>query len=152
MLSGYRLMWMMVLFDLPTVTEKERRAANRFRNFLLDQGFERCQLSVYLRFCAGKEQTQVYSKRIQKALPEAGNVQIICFTDKQYENIVSFQGPIRQPAIRIRCNTLYSDIAAVIFSSVAISRSEPVSKLDRRGSIVADGRSGSNRNAPTRGW
>ena len=98
MLSGYRLMWMMVLFDLPTLTEKERKAANKFRNFLLDQGFERCQLSVYLRFCAGKEQTQVYIRRIRKALPESGNVQILCFTDKQYENIVSFQGPRRQPA------------------------------------------------------
>lgn len=98
MLSGYRLMWMMVLFDLPTLTAKERRAANKFRNFLLDQGFERCQYSVYLRFCAGKEQSQVYSNRIQKALPESGNVQILCFTDKQYENIVNFQGTRRQPA------------------------------------------------------
>ena len=98
MLSGYRLMWMMVLFDLPTLTEKERRDANKFRKFLLDQGFERCQLSVYLRFCAGKEQAQVHSKRIQAALPKSGNVQIICFTDKQYENIVSFDGPRQRPA------------------------------------------------------
>ena len=55
-LSGYRLMWMMVLFDLPTLTKKERRAASGFRNYLLDQGFEMAQYSVYMRFCAGKEQ------------------------------------------------------------------------------------------------
>ena len=96
MLSGYRLMWMMVLFDLPVLTKRERRAATRFREFLLDQGFDRCQLSVYLRFCAGKEQAQVYTKRVQAALPEAGNVQIVYFTDKQYENIVSFDGPRRR--------------------------------------------------------
>ena len=90
-------MWMMVLFDLPTLTEKERRAANKFRNFLLDQGFDRCQLSVYLRFCAGKEQTQVYTRRVQSALPPSGNVQIMYITDKQYENIVSFSGPKRNP-------------------------------------------------------
>ena len=98
MFSGYRLMWMMVLFDLPVLTDKERRDANNFRKFLLDQGFDRCQLSVYLRFCAGKEQAQVYTKRVQTALPESGNVQIICFTDKQYENIVSFDGPKRRSA------------------------------------------------------
>lgn len=91
-------MWMMVLFDLPVLTKKERRAATKFRKFLLDQGFDMCQLSVYMRFCAGKEQTQVYTRRVQSALPDAGNVQIICFTDKQYENIVSFVGPTRQPA------------------------------------------------------
>ena len=87
----------MVIFDLPVVTNHERREADRFRNFLLDQGFDRCQLSVYMRFCAGKEQAQVYTNRVQAALPESGNVQIIYFTDKQYENIISFQGPERLP-------------------------------------------------------
>ena len=100
MLSGYRLMWMMVLFDLPVLTKTERKAANTFRKFLLDQGFDRCQLSVYLRFCAGKEQAQVYTRRVQSALPPSGNVQMIYFTDKQYENIVSFSGAARQPANR----------------------------------------------------
>ena len=98
MLSGYRLMWMMVLFDLPVLTKQERKDATNFRKFLLDQGFEMCQLSVYLRFCAGKEQAQVYTRRVQSALPPSGNVQIIYFTDKQYENIVSFNGVARQPA------------------------------------------------------
>ena len=100
MLSGYRLMWMMVMFDLPVLTREERREATRFREFLLDQGFEMCQLSVYMRFCAGKEQAQVYTRRVQSALPGAGNVQIIYFTDKQYEKIVSFDGAKRRPANR----------------------------------------------------
>ena len=66
-LSGFRLMWMIVLFDLPVLTKKERKAATRFRNFLLDQGFEMSQFSVYMRFCAGKEQTETYMKRIAKS-------------------------------------------------------------------------------------
>ena len=98
MLSGYRLMWMMVLFDLPVLSKRERRDATRFRKFLLDQGFDMCQLSVYMRFCAGKEQAQTFTKRVQSALPPSGNVQIVYFTDKQYENIVSFDGPRRRPA------------------------------------------------------
>ena len=96
MLSGYRLMWMMVLFDLPVLTKRERKDAADFRKFLLDQGFEMCQLSVYMRFCAGKEQAQVHTRRIQSALPVSGNVQIVYFTDKQYENIVSFRGTARE--------------------------------------------------------
>lgn len=46
MLSGYRLMWMIVLFDLPVLTKRERKDANKFRKFLQDEGFDRCQLSV----------------------------------------------------------------------------------------------------------
>ncbi len=91
-------MWMMVIFDLPVLTKKERRDATKFRKFLLDQGFDMCQLSVYLRFCAGKEQAEVHTKRVESALPDAGNVQILYFTDKQYENIVSFDGLRRRPA------------------------------------------------------
>jgi len=86
-------MWMMVMFDLPVLEKAERRDATKFRKYLLDQGFEMCQFSVYLRFCAGKEQTEVYTRRVQSVLPESGNVQILYFTDKQYENIVSFDGP-----------------------------------------------------------
>lgn len=97
MLSGYRLMWMMVLFDLPVGTKRERRAATRFRNFLLDQGFEMSQFSVYMRFCAGKEQTEAYTKRVEKAVPKTGRVHVIYFTDRQYENIVCFDGRKREP-------------------------------------------------------
>ena len=98
MLSGYRLMWMIVLFDLPVLTKRERKDANNFRKFLQDEGFARCQLSVYMRFCAGKEQTQTYTRRVESALPPSGDVQIIYITDKQYENIVSFSGPSRRPS------------------------------------------------------
>lgn len=98
MLTGYRLMWMMVIFDLPVGTKKERRAATRFRNDLLDQGFEMCQFSVYMRFCGGKEQVETYTKRIEKALPKTGLVQILCFTDRQYETIISFDGRTREKA------------------------------------------------------
>lgn len=96
-LSSYRLMWTMVMFDLPVVEEEERKAANRFRLTLLDMGFEMAQLSVYLRFCGGKEQAEVYTKRVEAALPEGGKVDVLYFTDKQYENIVSFQRGLPQP-------------------------------------------------------
>ena len=58
MLTGYRLMWIMVIFDLPVGTKKQRHAATKFRNFLLDQGFTMSQFSVYMRFCGGKDQAR----------------------------------------------------------------------------------------------
>lgn len=39
MISGYRLMWLMVMFDLPVQTKKDRKLASKFRNDLLDLGF-----------------------------------------------------------------------------------------------------------------
>lgn len=97
MLSGYRLMWMLVMFDLPVVEKEERRAATEFRHALLDMGFEMSQFSVYLRFCTSATQVETYCKRIERALPVGGRVNILQFTDKQYERIVSFQGKTKQP-------------------------------------------------------
>jgi CRISPR-associated protein Cas2 len=98
MLSGYRLMWMIVMFDLPVVEKEERKAATGFRNALLDMGFEMSQFSVYMRFCTGQSQVDTLSKRVESSLPEGGKVNILTFTDKQYERIVTFHGQAKQPA------------------------------------------------------
>ena len=97
MLTGYRLMWMMVIFDLPVGTKSQRRAATKFRNFLLDEGFAMSQFSVYMRFCGGKDQAEAFTKRIGRSLPKTGLIQILNFTDKQYESIISFDGRTRAP-------------------------------------------------------
>lgn len=89
-LSGYRLMWILVIFDLPTDSKPQRKAATDFRNFLLDEGFERSQFSVYARFVNGKEAFATRVNRIERNLPEAGDVQILNFTDRQYRDIVHF--------------------------------------------------------------
>jgi len=95
-LSGYRLMWIFVMFDLPVGTKKEMRDATKFREFLLDEGFEMSQFSVYARFCNGKESFESHLSRIERNLPEKGDVHILTFTDRQYENIVRFSSQRRQ--------------------------------------------------------
>lgn len=91
-------MWVAVMFDLPVVEKKERKAATDFRNALLDMGFEMAQFSVYMRFCTSQAQIETYSKRVEEALPEGGKVNILVFTDKQYERIISYYGKAKQPA------------------------------------------------------
>ena len=94
-LSGYQLMWMLVTFDLPVETRKQRAAATKFRLALLDLGFEMSQFSNYLRFCSGKEQFESHVRKIEAQLPERGHVFVFQFTDRQYENIVRFSDQSR---------------------------------------------------------
>jgi CRISPR-associated protein Cas2 len=101
MLSGYRLMWMLVMFDLPVVEKSERKAATDFRNGLLDMGFEMSQFSVYVRFCTSPAQVETYCKRVERTLPHGGKVNILQFTDKQYERIISFHGKSKQPDFKM---------------------------------------------------
>lgn len=94
-LSGYRIMWLVVMFDLPVGTRKQRRRATRFRQYLLDRGFEMAQFSIYMRFCAGREQAEAHVRDIAKNVPPDGSVQILTITDRQFGNIVAFKGPER---------------------------------------------------------
>lgn len=90
-------MWLFVLFDLPTNTKKERKAAGKFRKDLLRDGFTMMQYSVYTRHCASKESSQVHIKRIKSLLPDAGQISIAQITDKQYSSIINYWGIKTKP-------------------------------------------------------
>lgn len=90
-------MWMMVMFDLPVVEKKDRKAATGFRNYLLDEGFHMAQYSIYYRLLSGKEAAESLEKRIRASLPEKGKVQVLSITDKQYENISTYVGKRDEP-------------------------------------------------------
>jgi CRISPR-associated protein Cas2 len=89
-------MWIFVMFDLPVTTKKEMRDATKFREFLLDAGFEMSQFSVYARFCNGKDSFDAHLVRIERNLPEKGDIHVLTFTDRQYENIVRFSSQRRK--------------------------------------------------------
>jgi len=95
-LSGYEIMWTLVMFDLPVVEKSDRKAATRFRNYLLDEGFAMGQYSVYYRMVSGKDRGRTIEKRIAANLPEYGSVIILMVTDKQYENMKIFKGKQRE--------------------------------------------------------
>lgn len=85
-------MWMVVLFDLPVGTPSERRAATKFRNQLLDEGFLMSQFSVYAKPSLGRDKSEALLQRVRKAIPTYGKVHIMSFTDKQYGGILTFYG------------------------------------------------------------
>jgi len=88
--NEYRIMWILVLFDLPTETKKERKAYSLFRKKLLKDGFSMFQFSIYIRHCPSRENADVHIKRVKANLPEHGDVGVICITDKQFGQIEIF--------------------------------------------------------------
>lgn len=89
-LSPYRIMWLFVMFDLPTNTKKERKDASNFRTKLLDLGFEMSQYSIYMKYCASTEKAEAIGQKIQSLLPPKGKVDILVITDKQFANMKRF--------------------------------------------------------------
>lgn len=90
-------MWIMAIFDLPVMTKVERKKATAFRNALLDLGFEMVQYSVYMKHCAGKEQADVVNTKVEKAIPEYGNVKLLQITDRQFGAIRHYGKNSKRP-------------------------------------------------------
>ena len=90
-------MWVLVLFDLPTETKRDRKVSTDFRKRLLQDGFTMFQFSIYVRHCPSSENAAVHIKRVKSFLPEYGHIVIITLTDKQFGSIELFYG--RKPSL-----------------------------------------------------
>ncbi len=91
-LNEYRILWIIVFFDLPTETKKERKIYARFRKDIMKDGFSMFQFSIYLRHCSSRENADVHIKRVKNNIPEKGHIGIMCITDKQFGMMEVFYG------------------------------------------------------------
>ena len=90
-------MWVMVMFDLPVGTNRQRKVAARFRKDLLEDGFWMLQFSVYARPCPSQENARAHFLRVKRWLPPAGQVRMIQITDKQFARMELFNERKRDP-------------------------------------------------------
>jgi CRISPR-associated protein Cas2 len=95
-------MWVFVHFDLPTETKKDRKNYATFRKFLIQDGFNMIQFSMYARHCSSRENAEVHKKRVKAHLPPAGHVILFEITDAQFGRLEFFYGkkpkePTNQP-------------------------------------------------------
>jgi CRISPR-associated protein, Cas2 family len=91
-LNQYRVLWILVFFDLPTETKKDRKAHSKFRKEIMQDGFVMFQFSIYLRHCNSRENADVHMRRVKRLLPEKGHIGILTITDRQFGDIELFIG------------------------------------------------------------
>ena len=79
-------MRLLVMFDLPTGNKAERKSYAEFRKFLIEDGYNMLQFSVYERILLSRDSADAHIKRIKAHVPAAGSVTVLELTEKQYEN------------------------------------------------------------------
>ena len=87
------------MFDLPTDTKRQRKRYAEFRKYLIQDGFTMFQFSIYVRNCTSRENTKVHIDRVKNFLPEEGKICIITITEKQFKDILLFEGMKKIPPI-----------------------------------------------------
>lgn len=88
--TGTEPMWCVVMFDLPTKTKRQQKDANKFRNTLLDLGFGRAQLSVYVQYFPLASRIARIVSVIKSELPPGGDIRILSVTDNQWAKTIRF--------------------------------------------------------------
>lgn len=87
-------MRLIVFFDLPTQTKAEKRAYTVFRRFLLNDGYDMIQWSVYGRIVNGSDNAETHLRRLFANLPEKGSIRCMQVTEKQFTQIRVLIGAI----------------------------------------------------------
>lgn len=101
-----KFMRILIFFDLPVKTKKERREATQFRNFLLNDGYHMIQYSVYARVCNGVDAVEKHRSRVKRNLPDNGSVRLLVITEKQYEAIDILLGQLTEADDTFQCEQL----------------------------------------------
>lgn len=81
----FKMGWMLVAFDLPVTTKEERKNASQFRKFLLDDGYQMMQFSVYIRPVVSNARMETHLRRLKLEIPPDGSVRAIFITQIQWE-------------------------------------------------------------------
>ena len=101
-----RYMRLLVFFDLPVTTAKERKEATQFRNFLVKDGFYMLQFSVYSRICNTIEAAKMHEDRISKVVPKTGSVRSLIVTEKQYTSMRILVGNLKKKEKRVKSSQI----------------------------------------------
>lgn len=88
----FKMGWLVVAFDLPVGTKKERKAAHDFREWLKDDGYQMMQWSIYIRPCVSFARQETHLSRLKLHIPEEGSVRAIFVTRSQWERSYVIHG------------------------------------------------------------
>jgi len=105
-LTTRRFMRLIVFFDLPSVTKTEKRAYTLFRRFLLNDGYDMLQWSVYGRVVNGMDAEKKHLNRLEANLPPAGSVRSLTVTEKQFASIKMLVGKPKIQEKKINSNQI----------------------------------------------
>lgn len=83
-------MYLLVMFDLPTQSKKDKKLYSEFRKNLLNDGFTMIQYSCYVRICKSDYSAKSHIDYIIRKLPNKGEVRILKLTSNVYNSMLIF--------------------------------------------------------------
>ena len=96
---NYKFMRLLVFFDLPMLTDKDKREYQKFHKYLVRNGFIMMQKSVYSKLVINNMTSAAVKQRIRNNLPAEGIVELLEITENQFSGIEYLVGEEQQLTI-----------------------------------------------------
>lgn len=84
---SYRFMRTLLFFDLPSVTNEDKRNYRRFVKTLITNGYNRIQESVFCKMSIDIQTANTYINRLQNEVPKKGFIMALTVTEKQFSTM-----------------------------------------------------------------
>ena len=85
-------MRILLFFDLPTVSNLDKKNYRLFRKGLIKEGFLQMQESVYSKLVLNRTSVDLTINRVKAFLPKEGIVQVLVVTERQFASIINILG------------------------------------------------------------
>lgn len=94
--NGWRIMWVIAVYDCPMTSAEARHDYSVFRRSLLQENFFQLQNSLYVRHFPTMATAEAVIHRLKTHIPDEAQVAFFLVTDKQYGMTKEFFG--RKPS------------------------------------------------------
>lgn len=92
MISDYRKMRALLIYDLPSVEKEDIKEYNRFHKEIQKVGFYMLQFSVYVKVLTNESEYEKITKKVNAIIPKKGSIILIRLTEKQYNEMKYLHG------------------------------------------------------------
>lgn len=90
--NGWRIMWIIAVYDCPMTSSEARHDYTIFRRNLLQENFFQLQNSLYVRHFPTMATAEACIQRLKISIPTDAQVAFFLVTDKQYGMTQEFFG------------------------------------------------------------
>ncbi len=104
--KGFRFMRILVFFDLPVVKKDDLRHYTEFRRFLIKEGYDMIQFSVYSRLCNGYDSVERHLNLLKVNTPHKGSIRAMVITESQFVKMEILVGEKTKKEKKINTNAL----------------------------------------------
>lgn len=88
----FRIMRLIIMFDLPTKTSVDKRSYRVFRKFLIKNGYSMVQYSIYSKIIINRSVLNHQKIKLKQNAPPKGYVETLVVTENQYVNMETIVG------------------------------------------------------------